>query len=112
MRSSVSGSRNWRKPGKGVGRVVDIRGSDGAVRTDQAQIRAGPLGSGAIQCTGEGLDVRTFQTSGGGGVRRFGRLRGDAQVVVVGGTKSFGHFVERFGFHRGAFQRQSKAKTA
>lgn len=93
---------------KGIGGIVDVGWPDGALRTDEAQIGAGPLRLSAVQGKGERLNVGVFQSCGCGGMRRFGRVRGHAQVVMVSGAQSFGHFVERFRFHRGAFHRQRK----
>jgi hypothetical protein len=73
------------------------------VGANQAKIAIGPLSLGAIQGAGETLYVGTFQAGGRRSMRRFGRIRGDAQVVVMGRAQRFGYFVERFRFHRVPF---------
>jgi hypothetical protein len=89
--------------GKSVGGIVDIGRPDGSVGANQAKIAIGPLSLGAIQGAGETLYVGTFQAGGRRSMRRFGRIRGDAQVVVMGRAQRFGYFVERFRFHRVPF---------
>ena len=69
--------------GQRVRWVVDINRSDGAMRANETKIAGWPLLCGAVQRAGERLNVGTFQTRGRWRVRRFGRVRGDAQVVVV-----------------------------
>ena len=83
-----------------VGGIVNISWPDSAVRPDKTQIRVRPLRPGPIQCVGEGLNVGTSQPRGGYGVRRFRRMRGHAQVMMVSRAQGFSHFGERFRFHR------------
>ena len=86
--------------GQGIGGIVDVGWPNGAVRSDQAEIGAGPLSCRAVHSGGEGLYVVPFQARGGSGVRRRGRMRSDAYVVMMRGVQSSGHGVEQFRFHR------------
>jgi len=86
-----------------IGGIVDIRRPNGALRSNEAKVRAWPLRLGVVERAGERLNVAMFQPCGCGSMRRLGRVRGDAQVLVVRRSQGLGHFLKRCRFHRMPF---------
>ena len=78
-----------------IGGIVDVGGTDSAMRSNEAKFAIGPLRLGAIQRATERLNIGVFQAGGPWGIRGVEWRRGDSQMVMARGAQSFGDLVER-----------------